>query len=87
MISKTVTAPLPSPTPDHSATCRETMRLLRRMLARMPWAHLPFAQRQRLSREVQRLQSDLNLALLILEKGKSSKPAKANSVTFPDLSI
>ncbi len=73
MIIQTMPAPPAAPAPDPSATCRETMRLLRRMLARLPWARLPFARRQRMIREVQRLQSDLNLALLILEKGQPPK--------------
>ena len=57
-----------------AATCHETMRLVRRMLARMLWPQLAFGERARLAREVRRLAEDLALALLILEKGRGPEP-------------
>ena len=52
--------------------CRETARLLRRMLARLPWSLLPYAERQRLIGTIKNLSSDLSLALLILERNQHS---------------
>ena len=71
--------PAPTGALAASVTCREAIRLLRRMLMRLLWPQLPFAERTRLAREARRLMSDLMLALLILEDGTRVKRSTALS--------
>ena len=58
--------PVSFPPPSGVCTISEAARLLSRMLSRVEWERLRFAERQRLTRVLTRLESDITLAQTIL---------------------